>query len=471
MSSPSPSPNTNVTPVATPSPSVAPAVAPVPAPSVAPVPAPSVAPVPAPSVAPIPSPSVTPAVTPSTNDAEQFFKNAGEFIVNATTVTIVFWILFIYFIITFVQGLYRPRNISTESAGLLTYSRTIDFICLILLIFGVIYIYKHMTSSENILGYILEQCYQFFNDPYTLLELVFFTIAFFIIVYILRVPMEPDLKPFFVALVENKIWIVYLIFVIIFFFKYVLGIQIVDILLNNKFVMYLETMPGFSTNTPASTPSAGIFNSMRNGLDKLTSDITGSPSSGPLTLATPAVTTVVTPVQTPTIPTQQDQPSTSDNQVFNIGNNIYTYKEAQAICNLFGADLANYDQIEGAYNGGAEWCNYGWSKDQMAFFPTQKSTWSSLQNDNKTKNACGRPGINGGYIANPNVRFGANCYGKKPAQPSNWSGNFIPPTSSSINPSYDVATQNNAKMNIVNKLQQMATNNMNGFNVKQWSRY
>jgi hypothetical protein len=27
---------------------------------------------------------------------------------------------------------------------------------------------------------------------------------------------------------------------------------------------------------------------------------------------------------------------------------------------------------------------------------------------------CGRPGINGGFIANPNVKFGVNCYGDKP---------------------------------------------------------
>ena len=27
---------------------------------------------------------------------------------------------------------------------------------------------------------------------------------------------------------------------------------------------------------------------------------------------------------------------------------------------------------------------------------------------------CGRQGINGGYIGNPNVRFGVNCYGRKP---------------------------------------------------------
>ena len=30
------------------------------------------------------------------------------------------------------------------------------------------------------------------------------------------------------------------------------------------------------------------------------------------------------------------------------------------------------------------------------------------------ENDCGRAGINGGYIANPNVRFGVNCYGYKP---------------------------------------------------------
>ena len=30
------------------------------------------------------------------------------------------------------------------------------------------------------------------------------------------------------------------------------------------------------------------------------------------------------------------------------------------------------------------------------------------------ENDCGRAGINGGYIANPNVKFGVNCYGYKP---------------------------------------------------------
>ena len=65
-------------------------------------------------------------------------------------------------------------------------------------------------------------------------------------------------------------------------------------------------------------------------------------------------------------------------------------------------------------NGGAEWCNYGWSADQLALFPTQKATYNNLQNIPGHKNDCGRAGINGGYIANPNVRFGVNCYGNKP---------------------------------------------------------
>jgi len=76
--------------------------------------------------------------------------------------------------------------------------------------------------------------------------------------------------------------------------------------------------------------------------------------------------------------------------------------------------LATYDEIEQSYNDGAEWCNYGWSQNQMAFFPTQKSTWDELQKDPKKKNNCGRPGVNGGYFANPYIRFGVNCYGKKP---------------------------------------------------------
>jgi len=101
-------------------------------------------------------------------------------------------------------------------------------------------------------------------------------------------------------------------------------------------------------------------------------------------------------------------------QVFNIPGNYYNYENAQAICKAYGSDLASYDQIEKAYNSGAEWCNYGWSDNQLALFPTQKQTYNHLQTIPGHENDCGRAGINGGYIANPNVKFGVNCYGYKP---------------------------------------------------------
>jgi len=102
------------------------------------------------------------------------------------------------------------------------------------------------------------------------------------------------------------------------------------------------------------------------------------------------------------------------NEVFNIPENKYTYENARAICTAQGAKLASYQQIESAYRSGAEWGQYGWSENQNALFPTSQSTYDKLQTKPGHENDRGRPGINGGYIANPNVRFGVNCYGKKP---------------------------------------------------------
>jgi len=101
-------------------------------------------------------------------------------------------------------------------------------------------------------------------------------------------------------------------------------------------------------------------------------------------------------------------------QVFNIPGNYYNYNNAKALCKAYGAELATYDQLEKAYNDGAEWCNYGWSANQLALFPTQQKTYNTLQTIKGHENDCGRPGVNGGYIANPQVRFGVNCYGNKP---------------------------------------------------------
>lgn len=101
-------------------------------------------------------------------------------------------------------------------------------------------------------------------------------------------------------------------------------------------------------------------------------------------------------------------------QVFNIPGNDYVYPDAKALCAAYGSRLATYKEVEDAYEGGAEWCNYGWSEGQMALYPTQQKTWDELQKIEGHENDCGRPGINGGFIQNPAVKFGVNCYGYKP---------------------------------------------------------
>ena len=245
--------------------------------------------------------------------------------------------------------------------------------------------------------------------------------------------MAPDVKPVLVGLVEHKIWIFYASFAIIFFFKYLLNIPIVDILLNNSVVRYFEDLGPAPATAPATSSN------LKSDLDSAKPDVNREIYD--------------------TVPAT---PPTTDKQVFNVGNNIYTYEEAQKVCKVFDASLASYDQIESAYNDGGEWCNYGWSADQMAFFPTQKSTWNKLQYSEQTKNSCGRPGINGGYFSNPYIRFGANCYGVKPTQPKGWepsSSNTLLPNANTTPPESDETK----------KLRQQAE--INSFNTSEWSRY
>ena len=107
-------------------------------------------------------------------------------------------------------------------------------------------------------------------------------------------------------------------------------------------------------------------------------------------------------------------PEMPNKEVYHIPGNNYTFEDSRAICNAYGGKLADIKQMQDAWKDGAEWCSYGWSKDQMALFPTQYKHWKRLQKIDGHENDCGRPGVNGGYIDNPNVRFGVNCYGTKP---------------------------------------------------------
>lgn len=104
-------------------------------------------------------------------------------------------------------------------------------------------------------------------------------------------------------------------------------------------------------------------------------------------------------------------------EVFNVASNKFTYYDAEPLCKALGAELATYDQVKTAWSKGADWCNYGWIKGQMAVYPTSEDTYKKLQGGPEDQQlACGRPGVNGGFFDNPELRYGVNCYGSKPAQ-------------------------------------------------------
>lgn len=104
-------------------------------------------------------------------------------------------------------------------------------------------------------------------------------------------------------------------------------------------------------------------------------------------------------------------------QVFNISSNKFTYYDAEPLCKALGAELATYDQVKEAWSKGADWCNYGWVKGQMAVYPTSQETYDKTQSaPEEGRGVCGQPGINGGYFDNPELRYGVTCYGKKPSE-------------------------------------------------------
>jgi hypothetical protein len=439
------------------------------------------------------SSSSTPATTStsyfmSSPAVSQDFSDIVKAIFNATTLTILFWLMTIYVIYRLALSIFGPKSPEAVSSGQLGYSRTIDLTLGIIFILALFGSYYSLPKSEqsNLFGYTIEWTYQFFNNPWSLLILIWFTIIFFLLVWLLRVPTAPDVKPVLVGFVEGHIWVFYMIFAVIFFFKYILNINIVTILLNNPFMIYLQDAGSAPSSSPSfwSSMDAGVTQSWDNIIGIPTPTAASPPSSSDIDYmlgtpsaqssspgASPGSSSYTPSSYTPSSGPSSSGPSSSGpssggssqkKQVYNISQNKYCYQEAQEVCQALDASLATYDQIAEAYNQGAEWCTYGWSADQMAFFPTQKSTYDRLAQNPNTKHACGRPGINGGYMANPALRFGVNCYGVKPAEPQGWE----PPVINAPMPAPSCEPPENPKMAKLRKGAKIA-----GFNNIEWSEY
>jgi len=270
---------------------------------------------------------------------------------NKSNIIFIIWFLAIYFIIYFVLGLFLKSENGSFTGGYIF--DVIMFVLLIVILVGWYYS-TPADNRENVFTGVLNYLKDYINESMSLFSTGLFIVILYTFAFLLRIPMDSS-KPIFFSLMENGAWIILVLTIFVQFFKYVFGISLLD---------YISKLWG------------GLPKEEEKKDEK---DVT-----------------------------------TKTDEVFNISNNLYTYDDAQAICNSYGARLANYDEMEEAYNKGAEWCNYGWSSNQMAFFPTQKSTWDKLQQTKNHKNDCGRPGVNGGYMKNPYIRFGVNCYGKKP---------------------------------------------------------
>ena len=111
-------------------------------------------------------------------------------------------------------------------------------------------------------------------------------------------------------------------------------------------------------------------------------------------------------------------------QTFHI-QGAYDYMNAKAICKAYNGKLATIQNVTDAYDKGAEWCDYGWSADHMALYPTQYKTWKAYQELGQ-KEQCGRPGVNGGYNHNLLQKLGVNCFGQKPKLTGEMPKNTIP---------------------------------------------
>jgi hypothetical protein len=352
------------------------------------------------------------------NTYEGFFF----YIFNKTTIIYFLWFLAIYIIAYYVLGFFRTDGYVVSNE--LKISRIIDIIALILLLLALLG-YSTLSPDEQIKS--AEESLNYFKkdmtSPGAIIIQILGIAIFYLVIYLFKIPMGSGVKSITVSIIETTMWLYLIVQIFSVFFKYVIGVSLYDVL--SKYFNWSE-LPDYA---PVPKPSGNV-------------NIKGNINLGS--------------------PIQKDE-------VFNISNNLYTYDDAQAICSSYGAKTATYDQIEEAYKNGAEWCNYGWSDGQMAFFPTQKSTWEKLQKTDKHKNDCGRPGINGGYFANPYIRFGVNCYGKKP-QPKN---SDLERMKAQNNISYPKTE----KDNLLDRKAQFWKDNadkmlvLNSFNKNVWSEY
>ena len=250
--------------------------------------------------------------------------------------------------------IYAIMNVVFDENAHSTKASFVDVVFLVVFLgIGAFYYYSLSEKEQELFwSNLKESTRKYLNNAYSVLEVLGFIVLFKVGIAIFGIPTESGMKPWSVGFIESMASLFLTILMLIQFFKYIFQIDIVGVIFGEESL--------FKTK-PEETESSG-----------------------------------------------------SKEEVFNVSNNLYTYEDAKAVCQAMGSRLATYDEIEASYMGGAEWTSYGWSEGQHAYFPTQKETWARLQEIKGHEHDLGRPGVNGGYFENPNVRLGVNCYDIKP---------------------------------------------------------
>lgn len=354
--------------------------------------------------------------------------NLINILFTQSTMFMILWFLGIYIVSYVLFGVLMKTDDSPSMVH-----RMLDVLIFgVLMVYALIVFYNYsQENSSDALKSIKTNVEKLLSHQYAVIHAAMFIIVFHVLLFLFRIPLTGASSPYFIPIFMGGAWIVLISSLIVLFFQKVLNISLFDTDLWNDLTK--------------SQPSVQV-------------DITGNIILGGNLVTTKAVkTTANYDVYAP------------KNEVFNVSNNLYTYEDAKAVCTAYGARLATYDEVEEAYNKGGEWCNYGWSQDQLALFPTQKLTWFKLQKNPAHKNDCGRPGINGGYMENPYIRFGVNCYGKKPEATEKDKQEMD--ANKEIN-----VPKTPEEMALDKKVQFWKENadkllNINSFNYNQWSEY
>ena len=331
---------------------------------------------------------------------------------NNTTMMMTIAFLGIYFAVYAISGMFFKRDDPNFHSGL---GGTVDLIVFAIVIAISVGYYYNLSEPDQSTFFddLKKGARDYFNNAYTIIEVVTFIALFYLGVFVFRIPIP-------ISLLESKAFILLIALLAVQFFKEALGIRIVD---------HIYNMDLFEKKKPAPE----------------------------------------TPKEEDEKDEKEDKKEVIKDEVFNISNNLFTFDDADKVCKSFDARLATYDEIEDAYTHGAEWSSYGWSAGQHAYFPTQKDTWNKLQTVKGHEHDLGRPGVNGGYFKNPNIRFGVNCYGVKPAM-SDAEKKLMDSRKENIYPKTDVDILLDKKVKFFQEHKDKLLV-INGYNNDKWSKY